>query len=38
MMTAVAVIKNFNLIREKVDVGTMNERNALDEIVEDYEN
>jgi len=37
-MTAVAVIKNFNLIREKVDVGTMNERNTLDEIVEDYEN
>jgi len=37
LMTAAAVAKTFGLNRQKVDVGTMHDRNTLDDIVEDFE-
>ena len=38
ILTAIACIKNFNLNVAKFDVGTMHERNSIDEIVEEFEN
>jgi len=37
-MTAVAVVKNFGLNRQKKDVGTIDDRNLYDDMVQDYEN